>query len=144
MSYDQTSLTTNLDNSVTTEEKGAGAVAFAGVLLIMMGLFHALQGLVALFNDDFYVVGANYWFRLDFTTWGWLHLILGLVAAGAGLGLFYGQTWARVLAVVAAGVSMIASFMWLPFYPVWSLVVLALDVLVMWAAIVHGRVLVDE
>ena len=145
MSYENTSLTTNLDQrGGGGGGENTGAVAFAGVLLIMVGLFHALQGIVALAGDDIYAVTKNYVFKFDFTTWGWIHLILGILVAGAGAGLFFGKTWARTVAVIAAAVSMIGSFMWLPHYPVWSLVIMALDVFVMWAAIVHGRALVEE
>jgi hypothetical protein len=145
MSYENTSLTTNLDQrGGGGGGENTGAVAFAGVLLIMVGLFHALQGIVALAGDDIYAVTKNYVFHFDFTTWGWIHLILGVLVAGAGAGLFFGKTWARTVAVIAAGVSMLGSFMWLPHYPVWSLVIMALDVFVMWAAIVHGRALVEE
>ena len=145
MSYENTSLTTDLDQrGGGGGGENTGAVAFAGVLLIMVGLFHALQGIVALAGDDIYAVTKNYVFKFDFTTWGWIHLILGILVAGAGAGLFFGKTWARTVAVIAAAVSMIGSFMWLPHYPVWSLVIMALDVFVMWAAIVHGRALVEE
>lgn len=145
MSYENTSLTTNLDDrGGGGGGENTGAVAFAGVLLIMVGLFHALQGIVALAGDDIYAVTKNYVFKFDFTTWGWIHLILGLLVAGAGAGLFFGKTWARAVAVFAAAVSMVGSFVWLPHYPVWSLVIMALDVFVMWAVIVHGRALVEE
>lgn len=147
MSYENTSLTTNLEQGRQGQKYSGsrgGMVAFAGVMLIMAGLFHAIQGLVALFSDDFYVVGRNYVFQFDLTSWGWIHLVLGLVAAAGGAGLFFGQMWARTVAVIAASVSMLASFMWLPYYPVWSLTLIALDVVVIWAAIVHGRDLVEE
>ena len=145
MSHEDTSLTTDLNKSGGfTGGENAGAVAFAGVLLIMVGLFHAIQGLVALLSDDIYLRGENYVFHFSFTTWGWIHLLLGLVTAGAGAGLFFGKTWARTLAVIAAAVSMIGSFAWLPHYPIWGMMIIALDVFVMWAAIVHGRALVEE
>jgi hypothetical protein len=145
MSHEDTSLTTDLNKSGGfTGGENAGAVAFAGVLLIMVGLFHAIQGLVALLSDDIYLRGENYVFHFSFTTWGWIHLLLGLVTAGAGAGLFFGKTWARTVAVIAAAVSMIGSFAWLPHYPIWGIMIIALDVFVMWAAIVHGRALVEE
>ncbi len=145
MSHDDTSLTTDLNKSGGfTGGENTGAVAFAGVLLIMVGLFHALQGLVALFSDDIYARGENYVFHFSFTTWGWIHLLLGILTAAAGAGLFFGKTWARTLAVIAAAVSMVGSFAWLPHYPIWGIVIIALDVFVMWAAIVHGRALVEE
>ena len=145
MSHEDTSLTTDLNDSggFSGGDK-AGAVAFAGVLLIMVGLFHAIQGLVALLSDDIFVRGDNYVFHFSFTTWGWIHLLLGIVTAAAGAGLFFGKTWARTVAVIAAAVSMVGSFAWLPHYPIWGVVIIALDLFVMWAAIVHGRALVDE
>ena len=145
MSHDNTSLTTDLSKrGGFSGGENTGAVAFAGVLLIMVGLFHAIQGLVALLGDDIYARGENYVFHFSFTTWGWIHLLLGLLTAGAGAGLFFGKTWARTVAVIAAAVSMIGSFAWLPHYPIWGVMIIALDVFVMWAAIVHGRALVEE
>lgn len=144
MSYENTSLTTNLDDRGPSGGDNAGAVGFAGVLLIMIGLFHALQGIVALAGDEFFVVTKTYVFNFDFTTWGWAHLVVGLATAAAGAGLFWGATWARTVAVIAAAVSLVASFMWLPHYPLWSLVIMGLDVFVIWAVIVHGRALVEE
>ena len=107
MSYQQTSLTTNLDDpgatggSASASGDRAGALAFAGLLLIMVGVFHALQGLVALLSNEFYVVGENYWLQLDFTTWGWVHLVLGTLTAGAGVGL--ATVYRTLQAMVEAG-----------------------------------------
>jgi hypothetical protein len=142
MSYENTSITTNLSSSGGGDK--AGPIAFAGVMLVMVGLFHAIQGFVALLSDDFYVTTQEYIFRLDLTTWGWIHLLLGLLVIAAGAGLFYGATWARVLAIIAASVSMLGNFAWLPNYPIWGLTLIALDVFIIWAVIVHGRAFVDE
>lgn len=148
MSYDNTSLTTDLDrpNAQYSDPVGtaAGVTVFAGALMIMTGVFHVLQGLVALLNDEFYVVGAEYIFQFDITTWGWVHVVLGLVVALAGVALFRGAVWARTVAVIMAGLSMVASFAWMPYYPVWSITIIAFDVLVIWAAVFHGPNLVDE
>ena len=145
MSHDSTSLTTNLDNRNSGHSGAAvGVLMFAGVLMIMIGVFHAIQGLVALFNDEFYVVGKEYVFKFDITAWGWIHLLLGIVVAVAGAALFRGAVWARTVAVILACVSMVASFVWLPYYPVWSIAIIALDVFVIWAAILHGRDIVGE
>ncbi len=145
MSYDETSLTTNLDGSNRAYSSAAvGVTVFAGVLMIMIGVFHAIQGLVALFSDDFYAVGQEYIFQFDLTSWGWIHLILGVVVAFAGAALFRGALWARTVAVVVAAVSMVSSFAWLPHHPVWSVLIIALDVFVIWAVTLHGRDLVDE
>ena len=145
MSYDETSLTTNLDGSNRAYSSAAvGVTVFAGVLMIMIGVFHAIQGLVALFNDDFYAVGQEYIFQFDLTSWGWIHLILGAVVAFAGAALFRGALWARTVTVIAAAVSMVSSFAWLPHHPAWSILIIALDVFVIWAVTLHGRDLVDE
>ena len=91
MSYEKTSLTTNLDSSNQGYSSGAvGVTVFAGVLMIMVGVFHAIQGLVALFNDEFCVLGQEYIFQFDVTAWGWIHLLLGVVVALAGAALFRG------------------------------------------------------
>jgi hypothetical protein len=116
-----------------------GVLVFAGVLMVLGGIFQALQGLVAIVNDTFYVVGEEYVFEFDVTTWGWIHLLLGIVVAVAGFFLFRGATWARAVAVVVASISIIANFMWMPYYPLWSLLIIGLDVLVIWAVTLHGR-----
>ena len=116
-----------------------GFIVFAGVAMVMIGAFHALQGLVALFNDDFYVVGQKWIFEFDLTTWGWIHLIVGIVVAVAGIFVFSGAVWARAVGIAAAAVSALLNFMWLPYYPAWSLIIIALDVMVVWALSVHGR-----
>lgn len=147
MSYDNTSLTTNLDTSGQQRTNSTGAVGvltFAGLLMIMVGIFHAIQGVVALFNNSFYVVGEEYLFKVDVTAYGWIHIILGLVVAGAGFGLFRGAVWARTVAVIVASVSMVASFVSIPYYPIWSVMLIVFDVFVIWAAILHGRDIVNE
>lgn len=119
---------------------GAVAVtATAGIFMVMVGGFHVIQGLVALVNDEFFVVGAEYIFEFDLTTWGWIHLIAGVIVALAGVALFQGAVWARTVAVILACVSMLASFLWMPYYPVWSLTIIAFDLVVIWAVTAHGR-----
>lgn len=129
--------------STTTERPrsavAAGTIVFAGVAMVMIGAFHAFQGLVALFNDDFYVVGQKWIFEFDLTTWGWVHLIVGIAVAVAGFFVFNGAVWARVVGIAVAAISALLNFMWLPYYPIWSLIIIALDVLVIWALSVHGR-----
>jgi hypothetical protein len=116
-----------------------GVIAFAGILMILTGFFHAFQGLVALINDEFFVVGPEYIYEFDLTGWGWIHLIAGIVVALAGVFLFSGSVWARTVAVIVACLSTLASFLWLPYYPIWSIVVIAFNVFVIWAVTVHGR-----
>ncbi|CAM3420722.1 hypothetical protein OCAE111667_09105 [Occultella aeris] len=116
-----------------------GFTVFAGTVMIIVGVLHAIQGLVALFNDTFYVVGQEYVFQFDVTTWGWTHLLLGILVGFAGFFIFRGAVWARTIGVIVAALSVIVNFAWLPYYPVWSLIIIALDVFVIWALTAHGR-----
>ena len=111
----------------------AGLVVFAGVMMIMAGVFHALTGLAAILENEFFVVGPNYVYELDVTAWGWIHLIFGIVVAAAGWGVFNGATWARVVGISLATISAIANFFFIPYQPVWALLIIALDVLVIGA-----------
>lgn len=122
-----------------THGGAVGLILFAGILMVLAGAFHFVQGLVALANDTFYVVGSEYVFEFDVTAWGWIHLVAGVVVALAGLALLQGAMWARVIAVALASLSLIANFMWMPYYPIWSLTVIAFDLLVIWAVVMHGR-----
>ena len=117
----------------------AGLTVFAAVLMIMVGIFHAAQGLVAIVNDTFYVVGEEYVFQFDVTTWGWVHLLLGILVAVAGFALFSGAVWARTVGVALAVLSAVANFLWMPYYPFWSIAIIALNVFVIWALTAHGR-----
>ena len=116
-----------------------GFVVFASVMMMLIGGFQAIAGLAAIFDDQFFVVGDNYVFELDVTTWGWLHLLLGITIFGAGAGALSGATWARVAGITLASLSAIANFFFIPYYPVWSIVIIALDVAVIWALSVYGR-----
>jgi len=116
-----------------------GMSVFAGTIMIMIGVMHVFQGLVALINDTFYVAGEEWVFQFDVTTWGWVHLILGAVIALAGFFVFTGAIWARTIGVIMAVVSGVATFAWLPYYPLWGLIVIVLDVFVIWALTAHGR-----
>jgi hypothetical protein len=116
-----------------------GLTVFAAVMLIMVGTFQAIAGVVALFNDTFYVVGEKYIFQFDVTTWGWVHLILGVVIAVAGYFLFRGAVWARTVGVILASISAVLNFAWLPHYPIWAIAIITLDVFIIWALTAHGR-----
>ncbi len=118
-------------------ESAVGGYVFAGVILIMVGCFQAIAGLAAIFEDDFYAVTQNYIFEFNTTTWGWIHLILGLVVAFAGYALFAARTWARVIGVTFAVLSAIANFLFIPYYPFWSLLIISLDIWVIWALTRH-------
>ena len=116
--------------------KGAwafGLAAFGGVALIMGGLFQFLQGLSAAAKDDVYVRTPDYLYSIDLTGWGWIHMIVGAAGIAVGLCLLYGQTWARATGILVAVLSAVANFAFLPHYPLWSVLVIAVDVLVIWA-----------
>jgi hypothetical protein len=115
-----------------------GWIWFAGLTLIMLGTFNIIQGFAAVFTDDVFIATEGGGVILDVTGWGWIHLIIGLLALLAGFGLFSGATWARVFAVIVVMINAIAQLASLNFHPVWSIIVITLDVLVIWALIVHG------
>ena len=117
----------------------AGWAGFAGVMLVLMGVVNFVQGLVALIEDEFYVVGREWVFEFDVTAWGWIHLIGGVVLALAGFGIFSGNVAARTVGVIAASLAVLVNFMWLPYYPVWAIIVIAIGIAVIWALTVHGR-----
>jgi hypothetical protein len=116
-----------------------GFILFAAILMIMSGVWQALAGLVAIFENEFYVATRNYTFELDATTWGWIHLVVGLIVAFAGWGLLSGRTWARLVGITLAALSATANFLFIPYYPFWSLLIIALDIFVIWALVAHGR-----
>jgi len=130
---------TTRESQGTYSAGAAGLTVFAAVLMIMVGIFHAAQGLVAIVNDTFYVVGEEYVFQFDVTTWGWIHLLLGILVAVAGFALFSGAVWARTVGVALAVLSAVANFLWMPYYPFWSIAIIALNVFVIWALTAHGR-----
>ena len=110
-----------------------GGAIFAGVMMIIIGAFQAISGLAAIVEDDLFVVGKDYIFSLDTTAWGWVHLALGIVILIAGFALFSGKVWAGTFAIVLATLSAVANFFYIPHYPFWSILIIALDVWVIWA-----------
>ena len=117
-----------------------GGIAFAGTMLIMIGSFQAIAGLVAIFDDNFYVVRANYTFDLDTSAWGWVHLLIGIAIFCTGFGLFNRSAWAGVTAIALATLSAVANFFFIPYYPFWAILVIALDVWVIWALTRPGAI----
>ena len=118
----------------------AGWVVFGGVMLILLGIFHVMQGIVALVNDDYYLVTKDgLILDLDFTSWGWTHLVLGVLIGLVGVGLLSGNTAARVAGVVLAVLSAVVNLLFIAAYPAWSVMVIALDVIVIYSIVVHGR-----
>lgn len=117
-----------------------GWIFFAGVMMIILGSFQAIQGLVAIFDDGYYVVRANgLVVNVNYNAWGWVHLGIGVVIFLAGIAVMAGQTWARVIGIIAAVVSAIVNISFLAAYPIWSTIVITVDVIVIYALAVHGR-----
>ena len=116
-----------------------GFTYFAAIVMFMVGTFHAIAGFAGILENEFYVSTRNYVFEFDATAWGWIHLIAGLVVIFAAAGLFTGAVWARTVGVTMAVISAIANFGFIPYYPVWSMVIIALDITVIWALTAHGR-----
>jgi hypothetical protein len=122
-----------------------GWTFFAGFMMLLIGSWHTIAGLSAIIDDEFYVPVREYVLKFDVTTWGWIHLTLGVLILIAGLSLFSGAVWARTVGVILAVLSAIAAFGWLPWYPVWGIVIVTAAVFVIWALTVHGRdVAMDE
>ncbi|MEV4946931.1 hypothetical protein [Streptomyces sp. NPDC053755] len=133
-------MTTHAREAGTRESgHGSGWLVFAAVMMVFSGIMTLLGGISAIAEDDVFVRTGDYVYKLNLTGWGWIHLILGIVIALAGVALFKGATWARVVGVVLAGLSMIANFMWLPYTPWWSLLFIAIDAFVIWALCVAPK-----
>ncbi|MEU0371526.1 hypothetical protein ABZ070_14915 [Streptomyces sp. NPDC006283] len=111
----------------------SGGTTFAGVLLLLEGIFGIIAGIAALVENDVYTRIGRYVFKFNLTTWGWIHLILGIVVAVVGWGILSGAAWARGLGVGIAALVIVLQFIWLPYHPVWALVSIAIAVFVIWA-----------
>jgi len=116
-----------------------GLAVFAAIMMLISGAFEALSGLVGLFDNGIYVVGPRYLYSFDLNTWGWIHLLVGVLLIVAGAAVLSGQLWGRIVGILFAGLSMLASFLSLPYYPFWSLLIIALDVFVIWALCIYDR-----
>jgi hypothetical protein len=110
-----------------------GIGIFAGAALLTVGIFQFLEGVAAAAKDDVFVRTSNYVFSFDLTTWGWIHIIFGVLVAVVGGAILAGQRWALVGGVVLAILSALMNFLWLPYYPAWAIIIIALDVAVIWA-----------
>ena len=119
--------------SGTKNAWAGGLTVFAGVILATVGVFQFFQGLAAVIKGGFYVVAPNNIYEFSVSSWGWIHLILGIVLAVTGFFILTGQPWARVVGIVVAALSALANFLFIPYYPIWALVIIALDVAVIWA-----------
>jgi hypothetical protein len=130
-----------MSSNSTTNEPSAwavGGVVFAATIMLVNGMFMIIEGLAAVINNSFYVVTDNYAFTIDVTTWGWVHIGLGVLVLLTGLALFRGSGWAGVAAIVLAVFGALANFAFIPYYPGWALLLVAMNVFVIWAVARSG------
>jgi hypothetical protein len=122
-----------------------GWISFASTMLILIGTFHAIEGLVGVLRDGYYEVPVeDLVVEVDYAVWGWLHLGLGLIAIATGLGMMTGQFWARIVGVVFAVVSSVVNLAFVNAVPVWATLIIVFNVLVIWALTVHGGDMKDR
>lgn len=116
-----------------------GWIGFAAIMLALVGIFHMITGFVALFQQDVYTVTANNVWVFDYSQWGWIHIIGGLLAFVAAGSLAQGHMYGRIVAVLVAMASVVANMAFIPVYPIWSLLMVFIGVMVIWAVVVHGK-----
>jgi hypothetical protein len=118
---------------------GVGWVLFAGVMMVANGILSIFEGAVGVSKDRVYATTPNYTFKFNLTSWGWIHIALGALVAIIGLGVIGGRTWARYCGIFVVALSLFANFMFVPYYPLWAIVVIAIDVFVLWALCAYRR-----
>jgi hypothetical protein len=127
------------EESATKETGWTGWIAFAVVVLLLQGMFGLIIGFVALFQEDVYAATERSIWVLDMSSWGWVHILSGLFAVIAGASLAKGYMFGRVIAVIVAMIAAIVNMAFVPIYPLWSLMMVAIAFFVIWAVIVHGK-----
>jgi hypothetical protein len=108
-------------------------VMFAACMLAVIGFCQILQGIAAVADDKIYVQGIDYVFEFDVTTWGWIHIVVGAIALAVAAGILANQTWGRIGGIVIAVISAVTNFVFLPYYPFWSITLVAFNVFVIWS-----------
>jgi hypothetical protein len=134
MAYDQRAYSGQpADEESKSRPWVVGFAVFGGAMMIMAGMFEMFQGLAAILEDEFFIVGREYAYTVDVTTYGWVHFILGIVVSITGFGVLTGALWARILGIIVTVLVAIANFFTIPYYPVWSILVIATSIVVVWA-----------
>ncbi|WP_405182880.1 hypothetical protein OG225_18685 [Nocardia sp. NBC_01377] len=123
------------DNRPVRQGLAAGTSIGAAILLMVLGIVSLLQGISAVAEDEVFVTGIDYIYEFDLTTWGWIHIVLGALIIVCALALVTGTAWGRGAAIGFASLSILANFLWLPYYPLWSVLLIVLDVVVIWAVV---------
>ena len=120
-----------------------GWTFFAAFIMMMVGVWHVIAGLAGVVNSDAFVITQDYVFKFSSSTWGWIHILTGVVILFAGFGLFSGAVWARTVGVIMAIVSSVIAFAWLPYVPFWAIMMMFASISVIWALTTHGRDVVE-
>lgn len=121
------------EESLVEPDVAQGSARGGAVLLVTVGVLEVLQGLSAVAKDEVIVTGIDYTYQFDLTAWGWTHLVFGAIVTAVGIALLAGATWARLGAMVICAVSILVNFLWLPYYPMWAITIIALNAVVIWA-----------
>ncbi|RZU30123.1 hypothetical protein EV284_5079 [Streptomyces sp. BK022] len=126
---------TQQTQSARSEHNGLaeGGAVFAGVLMLVNGILHIFQGISAIALDDVYARINAYVYKIDLTGWGWILLVAGVIVVATGAGVLMGASWARVVGIVITSLGLILQFLFLPYSPIWSLILIALDFFIIWA-----------
>jgi hypothetical protein len=122
-----------MTNTQTVSPGAHGLAVFAGVVMIIGGAFQALEGLSGIVHDKYLVVAPSTIYAFDVTVWCVIHLLVGLALLAIGIALLRGQTWGRFAGMIVAAVSAILNFVWLPYSPLWAIMVIVVDILIIWA-----------
>lgn len=115
-----------------------GWTAFAGIMMILSGIWWIIAGIAAIANDNLFVLTEDYIFKFDLTTWGWIHLLVGILVVFAGFALFSGKVWARTVGVIIAVLAGLVAFSWIPYYPIWGILFIAISIAIIWSLTAHG------
>jgi hypothetical protein len=116
-----------------------GWILFAGIMMVILGTMSAINGLIAIINDEVYVVTDEQVVAFDFTMWGWIHLLVGVVVVFAAFALIRGAVWARLVCAILAGLTIIAQVGTIQAYPFWSIAMIAISVAVIFSVCTMGR-----
>jgi hypothetical protein len=130
--------------SSPTVTRTSGWVSFASWMLMLAGLFQLFIGFLGVLSQDFYVKGQNWIARFDVTTWGWIHMAIGVVLFITGVFVALGRRWATTVGIIVSGISAIGMFAWTPYYPVWAATIIAVDVLIIYGLAAHGGEIGNE
>lgn len=117
----------------------AGLALFAGALMVLIGVFQFFEGLAAVLKDQYYVIGPGYAYKIDVTAWGWIHLVWGAIVFATGLGVLAVRAWARVLGIAVLVISAFIQFLYIPYYPIWAVLIIGLATASIWALATYAR-----